>query len=123
MGVHRLLASLAILILLSPWAPHRHTTATTEGHVDHAAAFTHEAAHPVTVSSDDAHHEHSSTTDIDTASCPVCRSNGEREGHLGPIPLVVRAGGPPTQAIASADSRIRSAHAIGLPPSRAPPIG
>lgn len=119
----RIAAILALLALVSPWAPHRHANAATAGHEAHAAAHAPNDARPLTISSDDAHHEHSSTPEVEAADCPVCRSTAEREGNFDSRSVVLLPRGDDSRATAFEGPWFPAAATIGLHPTRAPPAG
>ena len=119
----RIATILALLALLSPWAPHRHANAATDGHEAHAAAHATNDARPLTIFSDDAHHEHSSTPEVEAADCPVCRSTAEREGDFDSRSVVLVPRGNDSRATTVVEPRIPAADTIGLHPTRAPPAG
>lgn len=75
------------------------------------------------LSSDDAHHEHSSKPTLEIETCLLCRRNSEDEPDRSRSPasatFVLVAGRMP-RALGARDPRVSLA---GQPPSRAPPTG
>lgn len=76
---------------------------------------------PTEVSSDDAHHEHSSRAHLALEVCFACGSKKEREAAPTRTQVALHAAAPNGIALASAPL-VRAAAFRGRPASRAPPI-
>ena len=126
----RFFAALCLVAMLGSWAPHVHSSDDGSGHgsLAHGSlAAQHDASskttRPFTVSSDDAHEDHSSSASIESPECVVCRSAEERQGDraatAGLLPLAVLG----TRIGTHPEHPLPTELVVGLHPTRAPPLG